>query len=102
GTGGRGALPFHARALVSADVHVRGGEEIRDLGEHVAQEVEDLVGDAQDVIGDPPDLAHAELLVREVPQLRVGGDRRLHVPGQIHLGHDHDPATAGVLDQVGE
>src|SRR5690606_2657351 len=39
GAGGGGAPPLHTRALVPADVHVGGGEQVRDLGEHVAHEV---------------------------------------------------------------
>src|SRR5699024_4933433 len=94
------ALPFHAGAFVAADVDVGGREDPGDLGQHVPQEVEDLVGDAQDVVGDAPDLAHAHLLLGEVPEIRVGGDGGLHVAGQVDLGHDHDAPLPGVLDEA--
>ena len=83
-------------SLVAADVDVLGREDVQHLGQDVLQEGEGfLLAHAEDVFGDAP--AGPDVIrAAGAAQLRIGGQGRDHVAGQVHLRDDGDVALRGV------
>ncbi len=97
---GSGAhLPLGSRALVAADVDPCRREDLEELAEHVEAELDRRLVQVEDVIADAPAREHLEWFAR-VTQLRVGGDRRLHVTGHVDLRHDRHEAPGRVGDNL--
>ena len=85
-------------SLVAADVDVLAGRELRELADHVVHELADArarqVERAEADVGAGVRLR----LVARGRELRIRDQRRVHVAGQVDLGHDDDTALRRVLD----
>jgi hypothetical protein len=81
--------PLVLRALVATDVHEGGGEELDDLVEDVAEELDRALLHVEHVRVDAPFGPRLQLCPRDA-EVGVRSDRRLRVAGELDLGHDGD------------
>lgn len=100
--GFRALLPFGGGALVATDVDVRGGEDVHDLLQHGAAEVEDLLVDPEDGVADSPPGPHVQHPVGTVAQVRIRGQGGTDVAGHFDLGQHGDASGSRVPHQVGQ
>ena len=76
-------------------------EEVNDLGEDVGEKRDRPVVNGEDALGDPPPGPDLDG-VRRVPELGVGREGRLRVPGHLDLGDDGDEALRRVADDLAD
>lgn len=98
----RGGRPLDGGALVAADVDMRCGEDIHDLFEDGAAEVQGQVVDAEGGVAHAPIGPYAQTPFGAVAQLGIGGDGHPGMSGHPDLGHDRDAPQVGVRDEFAE
>ena len=92
------AFPLVLDRFVAAEVDVSAGEDRHQLVEHVLDEGDALRPRIEQIGHDAPIVAD-QRPVAEDAELRIGGDERVGVAGQVDLRHDGDAADAGIGDQ---
>ena len=93
------AFPLILDRLVAAEVDIGAGEDRHQLVEHVLDEGDALRPRIEQIGHDAPIVAD-QRPVAEDAELRIGGDERIGVAGQVDLRHDGDAAHAGIGDQL--
>ena len=93
---------MHRRHLVAADVDVAGARRFDHLGPDLMDELQGLRGEVEDVVEDRRVVGHPVQAARVGGKLRIGGQHRGGVTGEINLGDGLDAPLPGILSDRGD